>query len=211
MGRAWAPCLGGGCFCGERCRGRTRDRRGEEAGTGGPDLLDQVLGPTKAHARLASPSPPRPETSQSGGWDPAPHHHPFATQQSNQHTPRGEKKKKTAARPASSPPRPSPPSAPGAPAPGWGSEREPGAPHRRPRPPRCCPPARGGGGPTAPPPRPPGSAAPSPGASRSRARSPPGAPARRPRALHGCAGMGLVPARGAHRADQRHPSPEPSR
>lgn len=46
-----------------------------------------------------------------------------------------------------------------------------------------------------------------------RSRRPP--PAARhpgqPRALHGCSGVGLVPARGAHRPDQRHPCAEPAR
>lgn len=152
------------------------------------------------------------KTSQSMGCDPpVPHHCAFATKQSNQHPPCGwgrkkkeKKKKRTVLRPAPpAPPRPLP-SRPGPPPPP-GSERAPGAPLRRPRPP-ASPSARGGAGP---------SPAHQPRASRPplAARCPPPA-ARRPgppRALHGCSGVGLVPARGAHRADQRHPCAKPAR
>lgn len=195
------------------CGGRTRDRgawRRPELG-GRRALPDPALGPAGS-PRLASPRPPSPETSQSGGLDPAPHHRRFATKQSTQQTPPGEKRE-TGRSPASlPPPRPSPP---GAPAPGWGSELQPGAPHP---PPRARPlPARGGGGPTARPPRPPPPAAAAPAPRRPRPPGSPPAARARPRrpgpppALHGCARVGLVPARGAHRADQRHPRPEPAR
>lgn len=133
----------GGCLS-RVGRGHGTRGRGVLSRTGGRRCLpDQVLRPA-GPPPVASPGPPPAETSQSGGQDP-PHHRRFVTKQSNQQTPRKEKKTNwpdPASRPCPAPPRPSPP---GVPAPARGSEREPGAPHPPPR--ARSLPARGGGGP----------------------------------------------------------------
>ena len=152
---------------------------------GGPP---RVPGPAGS-PRVASPGPPPPETSQSEGRDPAPHYQPVCNQ-TIQATDTPEKKKKRNQPESSLPRRPSP-SPPGAPAPGWGSEREPGAP--RPSAARR-PPAAGAARPRARP-----------------ARAPPAPALLRLRgALAGCVPLARPPARlsaPAARARPRRPGP----
>lgn len=197
MDRAWLP-LAGRCSrhrMGSHCHWKGLRGAGWERG--------RQPGPVPGAPWLASLGSPHPKTSQSGGCDPRASSLCVGDQTIQPISTLGvgeeKRKKRTVPRPAPpAPPRPLP-SRPGPPPPP-GSERAPGAPLRRPRPP-ASPSARGGAGPSP--------------AHRPRARCPRPLPAARrpgpPRALHGCSRVGLVPARGAHRPDQRHPCAEPAR
>lgn len=165
----------------DACQGPRWDRSGGGGGAGSQG------GGRIRDPRVASRDSPPAETSQSGGRDPAPHHQPFCNHTiPATNTPEKKKKERNQpGQPPSAPARPSP-SAPRAPAPGWGSERSPGAPHPPPRAARL-PPAAGG-----PPP---------PLARPARAPPAPASRLRRPRQVRAA----RTPARRLSRARRRAP------